>query len=118
MHDQKTVYETMKDIFERMPFEFTSNQFYKELRKSGVPKRLYSGGRVAPFLHKRADNGKKSGKTWVKKVEDKNQTSITFQEQKAETTTNWTPAPSDIEYSIALLKSLGYRIQKPEWIDL
>lgn len=114
MHNQKTVYETMEDIFERMPFEFTSNQFYKELRKSGVPRRLYTGGAVAPFLHKRADNGKKRGKTWVKKVADKNQTSLELLEQGALPTPNQT----DVEASIALLKSKGYRIQKPEWIDL
>jgi hypothetical protein len=92
--------------FGKMPFIFTSNMFYGELMRLGMPRNISSNSNLPRvFLLQNAKQFRGSSRTWIKN-NDETQTL----KPTAKTSQN---EDLSIEQHIAFLKSKGYKILAP-----
>ena len=90
----------LEKTLEEMRPAFSSNKFAKRAKKNGLSQEEVNSGVIASFLHKHAEPGA-SRRMWSKR------------NGLASTTT-----PDKIMEAIDLLKAKGYKILKPDWIEL
>jgi hypothetical protein len=93
----KTTTEILKEVFDEMPFQFTSNAFTRKAALHGITKSPHQG--FGDFLRKYAKNDPNYTRTWTKKTNN-NRTEPKKETQITE------------EYAIQFLKARGYKIFK------
>jgi hypothetical protein len=93
--------DILSKTLSQMPESFSSNEFAIQAKKNGISKRQIANGIIASYLNINATKGN-SRRMWVK------------------TSASRTTVSSDIEYCIARLKELGYKVLKPinQWEEI
>jgi hypothetical protein len=95
--------EILTKALDKMPQQFSSNEFSERAIKLGYPRQMIARGRMGLFLHKNCVQSAESKRMWEKK--------------KDEQTLNFNV---DLETAIGLLKMKGYKIMKPktDWEEI
>lgn len=100
--------EILDSILQKMPLEFSSNEFTKMAKRYGISQKQIDRGIIANYLKLNAMRNNESRRMYSKK-----QKSVDlFQEFHSQNT--------DIQKAIDLLKSNGYKIMKPvnEYVEV
>lgn len=95
--------EILQKALDKMPQQFSSNEFSDKAIRLGYPKEMISRGRLGLFLHKNCIQSPESRRMWMKKKDDQ---TLHFN--------------VDLETAIGLLKMKGYKIMKPktDWEEI
>jgi hypothetical protein len=93
--------DILSKTLSQMPESFSSNEFAIQAKKNGISKRQIANGIIASYLNINATKGN-SRRMWIK------------------TSTSRSTVSPDIEYCIARLKELGYKVLKPinQWEEI
>ena len=105
MNSQNNILE---NTLNRMPISFSSNEFTKMAKKSGISQREIDRGIIANYLKLNANRHEDSRRMYTKKQKAVD----IFQEFHSQST--------EIQRAIDLLKSKGYKIMKPvkEYVEV